>query len=225
MTLELHNDWSTALQDEFSKSYFHTLTEFLHKEYASHEVFPPVDDIFSALNTTPLSQVKVVILGQDPYHNAHQAHGLSFSVLPGEKCPPSLVNIYKELNADLGCKIPDHGYLLKWAQQGVLLLNTVLTVRAHEPNSHRDKGWEIFTDSIIHLLNVQDRPIVFFLWGNPAQVKKKMLTNSKHLILSAPHPSPLSSYRGFFGSRPFGSANAFLIQNGASPIDWCIDSV
>ena len=169
--------------------------------------------------------MKAVILGQDPYHNDGQAHGLCFSVKPDVAVPPSLVNIYKELQEDLGCYVPNHGYLKKWADQGILLLNTVLTVRAHQANSHRGIGWEEFTDAAIRILNEQDRPIVFILWGRPAQMKKAMLNNPKHLILEAPHPSPLSAYRGFFGSRPFSQTNKFLEMNGVEPIDWQIENL
>lgn len=218
----LNNDWNAVLSEEFEKPYYITLQQFLSQEYQTAQVFPLKGDIFNALNYTPLSNVKVLLLGQDPYHDDNQAHGLSFSVLPGQKTPPSLQNIYKELHDDIGCPIPDHGYLKKWADQGVLLLNTVLTVRAHEANSHQIKGWEPFTDAIIRVINDQDRPIVIFLWGKPAQNKKAMLTNPKHLVLTAPHPSPLSSYRGFFGSKPFSQANAFLKENGVQPIDWCV---
>jgi uracil-DNA glycosylase len=194
-------------------------------EYARTLVFPAADDIFNAFHLTPLSEVKVVILGQDPYHNNGQAHGLSFSVKPGVDVPPSLVNIYKELNDDLGCKIPNNGYLEKWAKQGVLMLNTVLTVRAHQANSHRGIGWEEFTDAAILALNSQDRPIVFLLWGAPAQKKQVMLQNPQHLVLKAPHPSPLSAYRGFFGCKHFSRANAFLEEHGIEPIDWQIEDI
>jgi uracil-DNA glycosylase len=196
------------------------------EEYQSRVIYPPAEDIFNALHLTPLSEVKVLILGQDPYHNEHQAHGLSFSVLPDQKdIPPSLVNIYTELQNDLGCYIPNNGYLVKWAQQGVLLLNTVLTVRAHQANSHQGKGWEQFTDAIIRAVNEQDRPIVYMLWGRPAQMKKSMLNNPKHLILTAPHPSPLSAYRGFFGCKHFSQANQFLTAHGSTPIDWQIENI
>lgn len=188
-------------------------------------MFPPADDIFNAFHLTPLNKVKVVILGQDPYHNDGQAHGLCFSVKPDVDIPPSLVNIYQELHDDLGCYIPDNGCLTKWAKQGVLLLNTVLTVRAHSAFSHRNMGWEEFTDAAIRVLNEEDRPIVFILWGKPAQMKKSMLNNPKHLILEAPHPSPLSAYRGFFGSRPFSKTNEFLMRNGLTPIDWQIENI
>ena len=220
------NDWLPALKDEFSKPYYRDLYQFVKTEYATTRVYPSAEDIFNALHFTSLSQVKVLILGQDPYHNEHQAHGLSFSVLPDQKdIPPSLKNIYQELHEDLGCKIPNNGYLKKWADQGVLLLNTVLTVRAHQANSHQGHGWEQFTDAIIEAVNAQDRPIVYMLWGRPAQSKIPMLTNPKHLILKAPHPSPLSAYRGFFGCRHFSQANHFLKEHGIKPIDWQIEDV
>ena len=218
-------DWLEALKDEFKKDYYKQLFEKMNEEYRTRLIFPPANDIFNAFHLTPLKDVKVVILGQDPYHGNNQAHGLCFSVKPEVEIPPSLVNIYKELHDDLGCTIPDHGYLVKWAKQGVLMLNTVLTVRAHQANSHRGIGWEEFTDAAIRVLNTQDRPIVFILWGRPAQMKKAMLNNPKHLILEAPHPSPLSSYRGFFGSRPFSKTNQFLEANGVEPIDWQIDEL
>lgn len=219
----LEGDWYQALKDEFKKDYYRTLFETVRTEYQTRQIFPPADDVFNAFHLTPLKDVKVVILGQDPYHGENQAHGLCFSVKPGVDIPPSLVNIYKELQDDLGCTIPSHGYLTKWARQGVLMLNTVLTVRAHQANSHRGIGWEEFTDAAIRVLNEQDRPMVFILWGRPAQMKKSMLNNPKHLILEAPHPSPLSSYRGFFGSKPFSKTNNFLAANGMEPIDWQID--
>ena len=218
------NDWLPAVREEFAKPYYRQLYQFVKEEYSRTVVYPPAEDIFNALHFTPLSEVKVLILGQDPYHNEHQAHGLSFSVLPDQKeIPPSLQNIYKELHDDLGCKIPNHGCLTKWAEQGVLMLNTVLTVRAHQANSHRGIGWEEFTDAAIMALNSQDRPIVFILWGAPAQRKARMLDNPKHLILKAPHPSPLSAYRGFFGSKPFSQTNDFLKEHGIEPIDWQIE--
>ena len=188
-------------------------------------MYPPSDEIFSAMHLTPLKDVKVVILGQDPYHEPGQAHGLCFSVKPGQEIPPSLENIYKELHDDLGCYIPNNGFLESWAKQGVLLLNTVLTVRAHAANSHQGKGWEHFTDAIIEAVEAQDRPVVYMLWGRPAQSKIPMLTNPKHLILKAPHPSPLSAYRGFFGCRHFSAANRFLQENGLEPINWQIEDV
>lgn len=219
-------DWLPALNEEFHKEYYKNLFEFVKREYSTHVVYPPADDIFNALHLTPLKDVKVLILGQDPYHEPGQAHGLSFSVLPGKAdTPPSLQNIYKELNDDLGCFVPNNGYLKKWADQGVLLLNTVLTVRAHQANSHKGKGWENFTDAIIRAVNEQDRPIVYMLWGKPAQMKKSMLNNPKHLILEAPHPSPLSAYRGFFGCKHFSQCNEFLKKNGIAPIDWQIENI
>lgn len=223
MATILKNDWQEVLSIEFEKPYYKDLRQFLIQEYKTRQIFPPMHDIFNALHFTPLKDVKVLLLGQDPYHDLHQAHGLSFSVLPGQKIPPSLLNIFKELQEDLGCDIPNHGYLKKWADQGVLLLNTVLTVRAHQANSHQGKGWEQFTDAVIQVINAQDRPIVIFLWGKPAQSKKGMLTNPKHLVLESPHPSPLSAYRGFFGSKPFSKANTFLAAHGVSPVDWKID--
>lgn len=221
----ISNDWLEPLKPEFSKEYYRNLYRRIIEEYKTHLVFPPSDDVFNAFALTPLHKVKVVIIGQDPYHNVGQAHGLCFSVCPDVDIPPSLVNIYKELHDDLGCYVPNNGYLVKWAEQGVLLLNTVLTVRAHQANSHRGIGWEEFTDAAIRILNKEDRPIVFILWGSPAQTKKKMLNNPKHLILEAPHPSPLSAYRGFFGSRPFSKTNLFLEQNGIQAIDWQIENV
>ncbi|MBD5513040.1 MAG: uracil-DNA glycosylase [Lachnospiraceae bacterium] len=221
----IDNDWLPAIQGEFRKPYYKDLFQFVKDEYSRTVIYPPSEDIFNALHLTPLSEVKVLILGQDPYHNENQAHGLSFSVpLSQKEIPPSLQNIYQELHADLGCEIPDNGYLEKWAKQGVLLLNTVLTVRAHQANSHKGHGWEQFTDAIIQAVNAQDRPIVYLLWGKPAQSKMPMLTNPKHLILQAPHPSPLSAYRGFFGCKHFSRANAFLEANGESPIDWQIEN-
>ncbi len=221
----IDNDWLPAISTEFKKPYYANLYRFVKEEYSKTLVFPPADEIFSALHLTPLSKVKVVILGQDPYHNVGQAHGLCFSVRPDVEIPPSLVNIYKELQTDCGCRIPNNGYLVKWAEQGVLLLNTVLTVRAHQANSHQGKGWEQFTDAIIQAVNAEDRPIVYLLWGRPAQSKMSMLNNPKHKVLTAPHPSPLSAHRGFFGCRHFSQANAFLVENGLEPIDWQIEDV
>ena len=220
----ISNDWLAPLTPEFAKPYYRELYKKVKEEYATHMIFPPSNEVFSAFELTPLADVKVVILGQDPYHNVGQAHGLCFSVKPDVEIPPSLVNIYKELHDDLGCYIPNNGYLVKWAKQGVLMLNTVLTVRAHQANSHRGIGWEEFTNAAIRVLNEQDRPIVFILWGSPAQRKKEMLNNPKHLIQEAPHPSPLSAYRGFFGSKPFSQTNAFLEKNGLTPIDWQIEN-
>ncbi|EOT24222.1 uracil-DNA glycosylase [Eubacterium sp. 14-2] len=221
----LVNDWVEAIGEEFKKPYYAKLYKFVREEYNTRVIYPPADDIFNALHLTPLSRIKVLILGQDPYHNEGQAHGLCFSVKPGVEAPPSLGNIYKELHEDLGCRIPNNGYLVKWAEQGVLMLNTVLTVRAHQANSHQGQGWEQFTDAIIHAVNAQDRPIVSMLWGRPAQNKGSILTNPKHLILKAPHPSPLSAYRGFFGCKHFSQANEFLQANGAEPIDWQIEDL
>lgn len=219
------NDWLDAVGSEFHQKYYSELYQFVKTEYNKYIIYPNAEDIFNAFHFTPLAKVKVVIIGQDPYHNEGQAHGLCFSVKPDVEIPPSLVNIYKELQDDIGCRIPNNGYLEKWAKQGVLMLNTVLTVRAHQANSHQGKGWEKFTDAVIGAVNEQDRPIVFILWGKPAQMKKTMLTNPKHLILEAPHPSPLSAFRGFFGSRPFSKANHFLEENGTEPIDWQIEDV
>lgn len=220
------NDWLPCVQRETKKDYYKELYKFVKQEYSEHVIYPPSEDIFNAMHYTPLSKVKVVIIGQDPYHDDNQAHGLSFSVPVSQtKIPPSLVNIYKELNDDLGCYIPNNGYLKKWADQGVLLLNTVLTVRAHQAFSHRDKGWEQFTDALIEEVNKQDRPVVFLLWGSPAQKKAKMLNNPNHLILKAPHPSPLSVYRGFSGCKHFSKCNEFLVSKGVAPIDWQIENI
>ena len=221
----ISNDWAKYLQPEYKKPYYRDLYLKVNEEYMTRKIFPPADDIFNAFHLTPLANVKAVILGQDPYHNDGQAHGLCFSVKPPVAPPPSLVNIYQELHDDLGCYIPNNGYLNKWAEQGVLMLNTVLTVRAHQANSHRGIGWEQFTDAAIRILNEQDRPIVFLLWGRPAQMKEKMLNNPNHLILKAPHPSPLSAYRGFFGSKPFSKTNEFLKAHGVEPIDWQIENI
>ena len=221
----IQNDWLPALKEEFRKPYYAQLFRFVNEEYASRIIYPPADDIFNAFHFTPLKDVKAVILGQDPYHNERQAHGLCFSVQPDQEIAPSLMNIYQELHDDLGWYIPNNGYLKKWADQGVLLLNTVLTVRAHQANSHQGKGWEQFTDAVMEAVNAQERPIVFLLWGRPAQTKASMLNNPRHLILKAAHPSPLSAYRGFFGCRHFSQANAFLQSHGVSPIDWQIENV
>ena len=216
---ELNKEWDEILRDEMNKEYYKNLIEYLKDEYDKGIVYPPKDCVFNAFNYTPLSKVKCVIFGQDPYHNDGQAHGLAFSVNKNIQVPPSLVNIYKELETDIGIKVPDNGYLVSWAKQGVLLLNTVLTVRAHEPNSHKSKGWEKFSDAVIDVLNKQNRPIVYMLWGKPAQQKKKRLNNTNHLVLTAPHPSPLSAYRGFFGCKHFSMANEFLQNNGLEGID------
>lgn len=214
------NDWAPLLEAEMQKDYYQKLRTILIKEYKTRTIYPDMYDIFNAMHYTPYDKVKVVILGQDPYHGPRQAHGLSFSVLPGVDAPPSLVNIFKELESDLGCRVPNHGCLKHWAEQGVLLLNTVLTVREYQANSHQGIGWEEFTDHIIMLLNQRKEPMVFILWGRPAQRKQSMITNPDHLVITSPHPSPLSAYRGFFGSRPFSKANEFLAKHGMAPIDW-----
>lgn len=219
---QLENDWTQVIGSEFEKDYFKSLNDFLKIEYDSQIIYPDKNDVFNTFRYTPFSSLKVVLIGQDPYHGPGQAHGLSFSVKPGIPAPPSLVNIYKELNDDMGLPIPKHGYLKHWAEQGVLLLNTVLTVRAGEAHSHRGKGWETFTDQVIRCINDRQDPVVFWLWGKPAQYKAKLITNTKHLILMAPHPSPLSVYRGFYGSKPFSKTNDFLLANGKAPIDWTL---
>lgn len=221
----LKNDWQNLLEDEFKKDYYLNLRKFLINEYKTKTIYPDMYDIFNALHYTQYKNVKVVILGQDPYHGPNQAHGLSFSVKPGIPAPPSLMNIYKELNSDLGCYLPNNGYLKKWSDQGVMLLNTVLTVRAGEANSHKSIGWEYFTDKIISLLNYREDPIVFILWGSNAQSKLSIINNSKHYIIKSPHPSPLSAHRGFFGSKPFSKTNKFLISIGKEPIDWQIENI
>ncbi|MGL4847609.1 MAG: uracil-DNA glycosylase [Clostridium sp.] len=225
MSYTLNKSWSSLLKEEFSKEYYYKLMNLLNDEYKSKVIYPPREFLFEALNLTSYEDVKVVILGQDPYHGANQAHGLSFSVNPGVKIPPSLLNIYKELQSDLGFPIPNHGYLKKWAEQGVLLLNTSLTVIQASPNSHQKIGWSIFTDKIISLINEKETPVVFILWGNNAISKKSLITNKKHLILQSVHPSPLSARRGFFGSKPFSKTNEFLIANNLSPIDWEIKNI
>ena len=216
----LSGGWEEALRDEFRQPYYRSLYNAIRKEYETRVIYPPSEDLFQAFALTPLERVKVVILGQDPYHEPGQAHGLCFSVRPGVAIPPSLENIFQELKNDLGLTPPQEGYLEKWARQGVFLLNTVLTVRAHQAASHRGLGWERFTDAAIRVLNRQDRPMVFMLWGRPAGDKARLLNNPEHLVLTAPHPSPLSAYRGFFGCRHFSRCNAFLESRGESPIDW-----
>lgn len=216
----LKSDWALLINGEFEKPYYQQLRKQLKEEYQTQVIYPARDDIFNALNYTPYQETKVVIIGQDPYHGQGQAHGLSFSVKPGVKVPPSLQNIFKELHADVGCSIPDNGSLIKWAEQGVLLLNSVLTVRAGEPNSHKDLGWETFTNKVIEILNQCEEPVVFILWGKFAQQKQELITNSRHLILKSPHPSPFSASRGFFGSRPFSKTNTFLRKIGREEIDW-----
>ncbi|EMF0270845.1 uracil-DNA glycosylase [Enterococcus hirae] len=216
----IHNSWQTILTDEFEKEYYQKLRNFLKKEYTTQKIHPDMYHIYEALELTPYEKVKVVILGQDPYHGVNQAHGLSFSVQPGVKIPPSLNNIYKELQSDLGISLVKHGNLVSWAKQGVLLLNTVLTVREGQAYSHRGKGWEILTDKIIEKLNEREKPIVFILWGKPAQEKMKMIDKSRHIILTSAHPSPLSAHRGFLGSKPFSKTNDALMALGETPIDW-----
>ena len=223
MAPKFTNDWQTLLAPEFEKEYYQKLHRFLAAEYRSRTIYPDMYDIFSTLHATAYGDVKVVILGQDPYHGPGQAHGFSFSVRPGVPLPPSLQNIYKELCSDVGCHMPTSGYLKKWADQGVLMLNAVLTVRAGQANSHRGMGWEQFTDHIISLLAQREKPIVFLLWGRPARMKKKLITGRQHLVLEAAHPSPLSAYSGFFGCRHFSKTNAFLEQHGMQPIDWQIE--
>ncbi len=219
---KIEESWKKVLFEEFQKPYFETLKTFLVEEKKHHTIYPRGENIFAAFEHTPFENVEVVILGQDPYHGAGQAHGLSFSVQDGVPHPPSLQNIFKELKDDLGCTIPKNGNLTSWAKQGVFLLNTVLTVRASEANSHRNQGWENFTDAVIKLLSAQKEHLVFILWGAPAGAKASLIDSKKHLILRAPHPSPLSSYRGFFGSKPFSKSNEYLSSKGKKPIDWCL---
>ncbi|MFC0523245.1 uracil-DNA glycosylase [Pontibacillus salicampi] len=216
----LHNDWKEVVGSELEQHYYLQLREMLKREYHHQTVFPDMNDIFNALHYTPYHKAKVVILGQDPYHGHGQAHGFSFSVKPGVTVPPSLRNIYKELEADMGCTVPAHGYLLSWAKQGVLLLNTVLTVRAKQAHSHKGLGWENFTDAVIRQLDAREQPLVFILWGRHAQAKRAMVDETKHLVITSPHPSPFSAHKGFFGSKPFSKANEFLKENGQEPIDW-----
>ncbi len=220
MAAILQNDWAPLLEDQFQAPYYHRLRSFLKQEYATRTVYPDMHDIFNALHYTSYADTKVVILGQDPYHGPGQAHGLSFSVKSGIPAPPSLQNIFKELHSDLGCSIPDNGCLVPWAEQGVLLLNTVLTVRQGEAHSHKGQGWETFTDRVISLLNEREKPVVFVLWGSPAQQKMQLITERRHFIVRSVHPSPLSAHRGFFGSRPFSQVNEFLRSIGSTEIDW-----
>ena len=219
------NDWQDVLGNEFQKPYYLQLRTFLKEQYATATVYPSMHDLWSAFHATSYRDVKVVILGQDPYHGPNQAHGMSFSVLPGVPQPPSLRNMLQELQADIGCAIPNHGYLMQWAQQGVLLLNTVLTVRQGEAHSHKDRGWEQFTDTVIQKLNEREEPVIFVLWGRPAQQKRALIDERKHAILTAPHPSPLSAHRGFFGSKPYSAINALLTARGKQPIDWCLRNI
>ncbi|MBP8762782.1 Uracil-DNA glycosylase [Acetoanaerobium noterae] len=218
--ISFNNNWDDILKDEFDKQYYLELREFLIKEYKSHLIYPDKYKIFEALKLTDYEDVKIVILGQDPYHGPNQAHGLAFSVSLGVPIPPSLLNIYKELERDINFRIPNHGYLVDWSKQGVLLLNTALTVRAGMANSHRGKGWEVFTDQVIRLLSLREKPMVFLLWGKNAAEKEALIDTSKHLVLKAPHPSPLSAHRGFLGCGHFSKANEFLIKNSIAPINW-----
>ncbi len=221
--MHIGNEWDALLADEIRKDYYLRLREFLKQEYTTRRIYPPMEDIFNALRHTSYSDVRAVILGQDPYHGAGQAHGMCFSVRKGTPPPPSLQNIFKELKSDLGIDPPNHGELTAWADSGVLLLNTVLTVREGEANSHRGMGWEQFTDRIIELLNQREQPIVFLLWGGNARSKSRLITNPQHLILQCAHPSPLSAYNGFFGCRHFSKTNEFLVQHGMQPINWRLD--
>ena len=223
--VHIGNDWDDILKDEFNSDYYLKLRQFLKYEYSHYRIYPAAADIYNALRFTPFSSLKAVILGQDPYHGPRQAHGLSFSVQPGVAIPPSLVNIYKELQSDLGCYIPNNGYLKSWADQGVLLLNTSLTVIANKANSHAKIGWEIFTDRVIQVLNEREDPVIFILWGGNARSKKKYINTNRHHIIESVHPSPLSAYNGFFGSKPFSRANALLEQMGKEPIDWQIPNI
>lgn len=220
---KLTRNWASKLEDEFNKPYYKNLENFLEKEFKVKTIYPKAESVFNALNAVKFDDVKVVIIGQDPYHEPGQAQGLAFSVPKGVKIPPSLVNIYKEIENDIGGKCAQHGELIKWAKQGVLLLNSVLTVRSHEAFSHRGKGWEEFTTAIVKLLNDREKPLVFILWGSSAGKLASFIDGKKHLIIRSAHPSPLSAYGGFFGSKPFSKANEFLIKNGETPIDWVID--
>ncbi len=221
MQINLPPSWRAVIGDELKKPYFQHLEHFVDAERQKHKVYPPEEDVFNAFRLTPYDRVKVLLLGQDPYHDERQAHGLCFSVRPGVKPPPSLVNILKELKSDLGCSLPNNGYLEPWAKQGVMLLNAVLTVRAHQANSHKDKGWEKFTDAVIRALNLRERPVVFLLWGAYAQKKGKLIDAPPHVLVTAAHPSPLSMKK-FLGSKPFSRTNAALEQLGETPIDWCL---
>ncbi len=221
--VNIGNDWDEILKDEWSKPYYIMLRNFLKKEYFSRKIYPDMHNIFNALKYTPFEKIKAVIIGQDPYHGPNQAHGLCFSVQKGVEIPPSLQNIYSEMRSDLKIQTPNHGELTELAKRGVLMLNTVLTVREGQAGSHRGHGWETFTDRVISEINNKQTPVVFILWGRPAFEKAKIITNPLHLKLSAPHPSPLSAYRGFFGSRPFSKTNEYLISHGIEPINWQID--
>ena len=222
MNVQIEESWKAHLKPEFDKDYFRTLTDFVKSEYSQYQIFPPGKLIFNAFNLCPFDKVKVVIIGQDPYHGPGQAHGLCFSVNDGVPFPPSLVNIFKEIKADIGSDAPTTGNLTRWAEQGVLLLNATLTVRAHQAGSHQNRGWETFTDEVIKIINEKQTPVVFILWGNYARSKKKLITNSIHYIIESPHPSPFSAYNGFFGSKPFSRTNNFLISKNIKPINWQI---
>lgn len=221
--VNIGNSWDEVLKGEFDKEYYQKLRLFLINEYRNHTVYPDMHDIFNAFKATPYENVKVVIIGQDPYHEPGQAHGMAFSVKKGVKTPPSLVNIYRELEDDLGIKPVSHGYLMKWAEQGVLLMNTCLTVREHQANSHRNHGWEQFTDHVVSVLNKREKPIVFILWGANAKARASLITGSQHLILTGAHPSPLSAYNGFYGGKYFSKANEFLTEAGEGPVDWQLE--
>ena len=223
--VNIGNDWDEILKGEFEKPYYLKLREFLKEEYKNNIIYPDMHDIFNALKYTSYKDTKVLILGQDPYHGENQAHGLAFSVKPGVKTPPSLLNMYKELKSEFECFIPNNGFLVPWTKQGILLLNTSLTVRAHEANSHKGKGWETFTDHIIETLNLREDPVIFVLWGNNARSKKKLIDTNRHYIIESAHPSPLSASRGFFGSKPFSQVNDILIKLGKEPIDWQIPNI
>ncbi|HGT1413999.1 TPA: uracil-DNA glycosylase [Clostridioides difficile] len=223
--VNLGNYWDELLKEEFEKDYYLNLRKFLIEEYKTRQIFPNMHNIYEALKHTSYKDTKVLILGQDPYHGDNQAHGLAFSVQPQVKTPPSLLNMYKELKDDLGCFIPNNGYLMPWADQGVLLLNTALTVRAHEANSHKNKGWEIFTDRVISILSEREDPVIFVLWGSNARKKVELIDTSKHYILEAPHPSPLSASKGFFGCKHFSKINEILKKLGKEPINWQIENI
>jgi len=225
MILLVHNSWWPWLQEEWEQPYFKTLSAFLHSAYQTKTVYPPRSQVFAAFENCDYPDIKIVILGQDPYHEPHQAHGMCFSVNPGIQIPPSLQNIYKELQDELGCYIPNNGYLMPWAKQGVFLLNTTMTVERGMANSHAGKGWETFTDHVIQKINEKDTPVVFLLWGRNARTKAAMIDQTKHLVLEAAHPSPLSAYHGFFGCGHFAKANAFLEDKGIQPIDWQIPNI
>ncbi len=225
MTMQIPTGWQGELANETAKPYYTRLESFLAEERRTQTIFPPEEDVFNALKLAPYSQTRVLLLGQDPYHDDHQAHGLCFSVRPGIATPPSLVNIYKELRSDLGCTIPNNGYLVHWAEQGMLMLNAVLTVRAHQPNSHKGQGWETFTDAVIRTVNAKATPVVFVLWGGYAQKKASLIDTSRHTIVQSAHPSPLSARNGFFGSKPFSTINAALRAAGEPEIDWQIPNL